>query len=178
MKKIITLIAIFITVLSFGQKGNLIQLKDGTILYTGVVQLNTSLKKNDLYINAKKFFVEKLASRKEDIQTNDNLDTVTSKGFFVIYWKSSFLYTRETRIWHSVKLYLKDGKYKYEITDFSGEYFLPSDEYPSGGWNKMDLVNFKFYDSETVKHDINKEILKEIDELKKCMSKKNSASDF
>lgn len=178
MKSILALI-LLTPLFSIGQN-NEIPLKDGELNYSEVVVLDSTFKKNDLYINAKKFFVDVYHSAKDVIQLDDkDAGIVIGKGYFETLWKANFLYTYQLQIWHTIKISIKDGKYKYEITDFRYKYYVAPDKYSSGGWNEGNLKDWKkVHNGEK---SIQEAILKEeaeISQLKTYMSKRSSTADF
>lgn len=103
---------------------------------------------------------------------------IVGKGVFKAPINFGFLVgIKIVKVSHIVKLFFKDGKYKYEITELSGEYF--SDEY---GSRPMPISN-KGYGSNKKNYnkfleDINSEILSTISDLKNAMSKPISVDNF
>ena len=177
--KSILVCALFLPLFSIGQNKE-IPIKDGEINFTEVVILDSSFKKNDLFINAKKFFVDVYHSGKDVIQLEDkDAGIVIGKGYFVTLWKASFLFTYEFQVWHTIKISLKDGKYKYEISDFRYKYYTPPSQYSIGGWNEGNLKDWKkAHNGEKTIQDAMVKQDAEIVQLKDYMSKKASTSDF
>ena len=170
---------LLLPLISMGQSKE-IPLKDGEINFSEVVLLDSTFKKNDLYINANKFFVDVYHSAKDVIQLDDkDAGIVIGKGYFETLWKANFLITYQLQIWHTIKISIKDGSYKYEITDFRYKYYVSPRKYSSGGWNEGNLKDWKM--EHNGEKTIQEAILKqeaEIVQLKSYMSKKASASDF
>ena len=118
MKKIILTIIIFLPMLAFAQKdtvGMNIPVKDGSIIYTGVVNINGK-SKDDLYRNAKQWFVDYFKSSHDVIQNQDKeKGLIIAKG--IVHFTASFGY-QLTTTWYdkfTIKLEFKDGKYRYSI---------------------------------------------------------------
>lgn len=117
MKNILTSI-LFVIATSFtnGQEKllDILPIENGSVTYTGIVQVD-SASKNNLYFRAKKWFVDYYKSAKDVIQLDDKDNgEITGKGFFKISY-----YTREPYINHTISILVKDGRFKYIITDFS-----------------------------------------------------------
>ncbi len=165
---IIVLVSVFSTG-AFAQKN----IVDGKIYYSGVITVDSTLKKDVLYINVKKFFVDIFKSGKDVIQLDDKeAGVVIGKGYFIVPFKANFMYTYEMQVWHLIRLAVKDGKYKYEISDFSYKYLL--DKY---GWQEGSLNNSKIHNYDKLLPEIDKEVQDEISEIKKHLVQKVS-SDF
>jgi hypothetical protein len=83
---------------------------------------------------------------------------------------------------HTIKIIVKDGRYKFEITDFSGTYYRQGDRYLSGGTEHIDIDNSdpKHFKKSTMKfrEKCHKHVLMLIDSLKKNMAKAYKKDDF
>lgn len=157
MKKILFLIAC-LPVLCFGQLSNKQQKLvdkyaldsanrifpqiDGQIIYTGIVQVD-SAKKDELFNRAKAWFVTQYKSANDVIQMEDKeAGILMGKGLFVELYNFGFLVGPvSVNVYHTVKVYVKDGKYKYEITDLNGKYYERPSKYSSGGLQSMPIGN-------------------------------------
>lgn len=182
MKKILVIIILLVSLKSFGQTTQLPMI-DGKVVYTEVVTLDSSFKKDDLYINAKKFFIDIFNSGKDVIQMEDkDAGIVIGKGFTSVNYKVNFLHTFPTKIWHTVKISIKEGKYKFEITNMTYYYLYVSDNQFSGRTIskdvKGDIEDFPKHNKDLVYNQVDKDIKDEIKKLKSYMSKKQSTSDF
>jgi hypothetical protein len=116
---------------TFKKLGNLLQLPiiDGKITYTGVVHVD-SLSSEELYKRSKRWFFDTYNSGKDVIQLDDKESgEIIGKGFFETYWQSSFLGGISINVYQTIKVQVKDGRYKYEITDFKVKYFVPASQY-------------------------------------------------
>lgn len=146
MKRILfSLTFILITSFVFGQDKllGILPLKDGNVNYSGVVQVDSiskdTTKKDELYKRAKRWFIDTYNSAKDVIQLDDKENgEIIAKGFFEVSRQVGFLLTTQTfNIWQTFKIQVKDGRYKYEITDFriksiTGEMDQPLEKWMSG----------------------------------------------
>jgi len=113
---ILLLIFSSLTFSIFGQNKllDILPIQDGIVTYTGIVQVD-SISKNTLYLRAKQWFVKTYKSAKDVIQLDDKENgEITGKGNFQISY-----YTRDSYINHTVSIYVKEGRYKYIITQFT-----------------------------------------------------------
>ena len=83
---------------------NVLPLKNGKVTYTNVIQTD-SLSKDELYKRAKIW----LACTYELVKLDDK-DELIGRGY--IY------YSGGVYVWQTIKIQMKNGRYKYEITDF------------------------------------------------------------
>jgi len=117
MKKIISLLILSsLTFHVFGQEKflDILPLQDSIVTYSGVVQVD-SADMNTLYLRAKKWFVMTYKSAKDVIQLDDKENgEITGKGDFKIEY-----YNLAPNISHTISIFVKDGRYKYVITQFS-----------------------------------------------------------
>jgi hypothetical protein len=105
---------------------------DGKYKYTEVVKLDSTLSKNELYNRAKFLITDMYKSAKDVIQLDDKENgIILVKGLFEQYWQSSALGGNNVRVYHKLTLYLKDGRYKYEISDFVVDYSVSGTKYTS-----------------------------------------------
>jgi hypothetical protein len=112
-------IIIIMTIVTFSLKAqeklfDILPLKNDYVTYSGVVEVD-SIDKKDLHKRAKKWFVNNYKSANDVIQLEDiENGEIIGKGYFTISY-----YTRDPRISHTISIFVKDGRYKYVITDFS-----------------------------------------------------------
>ena len=108
------------------------------ITYSEVVKVDGN--KDELYSRAREWFAKTYNSAQSVIQM-DTKDKIVGKALMQVYYKGGdFGYINYT-----VSIYLKDGKYKYEITDFYhtgeersggvyiGNYYVPTPNIPDYG---------------------------------------------
>ena len=166
MKKVI-IIAVLLPLFAFAQKNvseKIFPEVNGEINYTEVVKVDSTIKKDELYVNAKAWFVGTYKSANDVLQMQDKeAGVLIGKGIFEIPYK---LFVGSTRVSvnHTIKVYVKDGKYKYEITDLEGK------QLTTYGWKSFDINK--------AKNDINKKILSIISSLKTAMQKPITSKDF
>lgn len=88
--------------------------KDGKVLYEGVVEVSGKTK-DQLYKNAKKWFVDAFRSSKDVIQSDDkDGGQIIGKGWFY-----STNTTEKYRIQTTIQVDCKDGRYRYRIYDIA-----------------------------------------------------------
>lgn len=142
--------------------------KDGVIMYTDVVQVDSSLKKSELFNRAKAWIAMEYKSANAVIQMEDkDAGILIGKGVFVVVWSLGLIKNMEADVPHTIKLLFKDGKYKYEITDLS---YRDSDG--NSHSLKQNGLSKKFLLA------VNDEIMSTINSLEEAMSKPVSVEDF
>jgi hypothetical protein len=106
---------------------------DGYYKYFEVIKLDSTANKLELYNRAKFLITDIYKSAKDVIQLDDKENgIIIVKGLFKQYWQSSILGGESINIYHTLTLSAKDGRYKYEITDFIVDYYVPGNAYASG----------------------------------------------
>lgn len=107
---------------AFGQSKQIVPTDSVTnkITYSGVVVLDSSAKKHELYSLTREWFVKAFRSAKDVIQIDDvNNGRIVGKGSTLVTYKNVFGSPNEGgNISFIITILLKDGRYKYEITDF------------------------------------------------------------
>jgi hypothetical protein len=89
---------------------------EGELIFTEVIPVNGSTK-DQLYIKAKHFFAKAFKSANDVIQLDDKESgTVVGKGFSEILINTGFSPVT-TRLYYSVKIEVKEGRYRYMIED-------------------------------------------------------------
>jgi len=182
MKKFIILILVLITINAklFGQV---------PLSYSEVIQVN-DVSKNELFDRAKLWFAISFKSSNSVLQIeNKEEGELVGKGFFKYYsniW--SVKHVTEGPIRFTIKIYIKDGRYKYEINDFihdpypvttpggalSVGFITTSVEYskPLGLLDSKSLYNRVWKD---VKSEIDIKIVAIVNNLKEEMMKKTES---
>ena len=93
------------------------------LTYTEVVKVDTLLKKDELYARARLWFVKIFVNAKNVLQIQDKESgELVGKG--AIKYNNTILGTKtvvDGWIRFTVNITIKDGKYKYEFTDFIHE---------------------------------------------------------
>lgn len=124
MKGIFTLIAILVSVQLFAQS-------DSTRPYTitGVVKVDSTLKKDLLYNSAYNWFVKTFNYANAVIQLHDK-DAGEIAGDGAMTYVSNNGSVASGTIKYNISIWIKDGKYKYEFTNFIHN-GTPSGEFPA-----------------------------------------------
>jgi hypothetical protein len=127
MKKVQFLITIvLISSTSYGQ--STLPKKDGKVTYTNVINVD-SVRKDELFVRAKKWFATTYKSANDVIQMDDkDAGEIVGKGNMQIKY-----YARNPRISHTITISVKDGKYRYTISDL---------EYSDIQGDKFNIENF------------------------------------
>ena len=88
-------------------------------------------------------------------------------------------------MYHTIKLYFKDGKYKYEITEFHGQYYHEKTKFTVGGMRDVYIMNNGYKKNKKNKKNYNKflvsvnlEVIATIESLKTSMNKPLTTKDF
>lgn len=109
---------------------------NGEYEYQDIVILDSTYKKDDLYRNAKLYFVDNYKSAKDVIQYDDKEQgKIIVKGFLNLKdYQDNFLTIIEYEwdVYYSTEITGKDGKYKYRIYNIHIKQTIKRDkEYPS-----------------------------------------------
>jgi len=147
MKKIIIPFLFCYCALTYGQDSifSAVPLKNGKIYYSGIVNID-SVSKDELYYRAKRWFVDTYSSAQDNIQIDDKENgEIVGKGCFRTYWDVTLLSGMEVNICQTVRILIKDGKYKYEFKDFFIRYYVAPDQSTNGSDVDMQLENWKSY---------------------------------
>lgn len=90
------------------------------VAYTGVIDVPGATK-NELYARGKVWFANAFKSAQNVIQADDkDAGLLVGKGWTQTYI-TIVLTPASEKLWYTVKLSFKDGKYRYVITDFMFE---------------------------------------------------------
>ena len=117
--------------------------KNGIVIYTDVIEVDSSIKKDELYNRAKSWFVTEYKSANAVLQMQDkDAGIIMGKGMFEAGYNMGLMVGLQiVNVYHTVKIFIKDGKYKYEITDLNGKYYSSATRYSSGGLNEFPIGN-------------------------------------
>lgn len=89
------------------------------ITYTDVVNVDTSISKQELYSRAREWFAKAYNSSQSVIQMDDKENgKIVGKALTQVYHKSLGSNYPSGHINYTISIYLKDGRYKYEVTNF------------------------------------------------------------
>lgn len=90
--------------------------KDSLIQYSGVINVDSSLSSNDLYLNAKKWIVESFHSGKAVTQIDDKDHNILMIKAYLDKGDYSTLGTTASyKFWFTLKIETKPGRYKYTL---------------------------------------------------------------
>jgi hypothetical protein len=92
----------------------------GKTLFMGIVKVD-SVSKDELYNRASTWFAKSFNSAQNVLQKNDRVDGVLiGRALFLHYMKGLLGENIQpgNAINYTISVYTKDGRYKYEITDF------------------------------------------------------------
>lgn len=107
--------------ISFGQTDTIPKV-NGEYEYQDIVILDSTYKKDDLYRNAKLYFVDNYKSAKDVIQYDDKEQgKIIGKGLFTLSDYQTIIFTpvSETRdVYYTTEITCKDGKYRYRLYGF------------------------------------------------------------
>lgn len=124
MKTITTIIAVLIVSIVQSQTttATVFPLENGKVLYTGVVKVDSTITKDELYKRAKKWFIDNYKSANDVIQMDDkDAGEIIGKGYFEERFQPAIGAGIDMKIYHIITISIKDGKYKYKITNFTSK---------------------------------------------------------
>src|ERR1700761_2725511 len=106
-----------------------VPVKDGQVIYTGVVEV-AGKTKDDLYRNAQQWFIDYFYSQKDVIQNKDKEDGLLfGRGVFYFTIGVGLGQTVNWANHVTIKIECKDNKYRYSF------YNMLANNYDSGGTN-------------------------------------------
>jgi hypothetical protein len=152
----------------------------GKITYMEIVGVDSSLKTNELFNNAREWFAKTYISSNEVIQLEDKEQgVIIGKGIIPVYYKYMGNNTQDGYMNYTISVYLKDGRYKYELTDFSHEpHLIGGNNY--GSAEEMLNTNKVGYQKilNNMLNQMNIKVNEVIKSLKLAMGKKNSFNNW
>lgn len=154
--------------------------------FTEIINVDSNISKDILYTNARLWFMNTFKDSKSVLEVDDRVNyTIAGKGNFN-YEPRVFSGSEGTRgyISFSVYIFIKNGKYKYEITNFYHNSSSLRNSFPLGlitddkeyTGKKHSLVGNGWYNrvNNDIKEQINLQMENIISDLKKNMLKNNS----
>lgn len=126
-----TTVFLLMTICLFGQKQKDVTptfpFDDETkrISYAEVVLVDSSISKNELYSRGREWFAKAYKSSTDVIQMDDKESgKIVGKALMQVYHKALGGNYKSGYINYTISLYFKDGRYKYEVTNFhhTGQY--------------------------------------------------------
>ena len=120
MKKIIlifVIVSLFSGILKAKKPQVTLPERDGVVIYTEVVEVD-GVTKGDLFARGMEWVAKNYVSANHVVQFKDKeAGTIVGKANLRVYIKNPIKFNFGV-VKYTVSLYLKDGKYKYEFTDF------------------------------------------------------------
>jgi hypothetical protein len=113
------------------------------ITYSEVVTVDSSTSKNELYSRGREWFAKAYKSSTDVLQMDDKESgKIVGKALMQVYHKALGSNYKSGYINYTISLYLKDGRYKYEITNFhhTGQYVGDGNSIPDYGVCE-DMIN-------------------------------------
>ena len=99
---------------------NVFPTKDGRIYYSEIITVDSSLTADNLYQNAKSWASLTFRSAKDATQSDDPVSkTIIIKSYVA---KGHNAYVTNPQNWFVLKIEMKDGRYKYTLTDVRYEF--------------------------------------------------------
>jgi hypothetical protein len=150
---------------------NILPVKESKVNYSEVITVD-SASKDVLYNRAKRWYVDVYNSAQNVIQLDDKENgEIVGKGNFDVYWNMGALVgTEKVAIYHKLSIFLKDGRYKYEIADLIVHIQLH--EYPIEAYSKNGKTAGRLYQATDDK------IQHIIESLKKAMQGDKEKNDW
>ncbi|MBP9927607.1 MAG: DUF4468 domain-containing protein [Cyclobacteriaceae bacterium] len=96
--------------------------KEGLIVYTEIVEVDSTLKAVDLYLNAKNWIVEAFKSSQAVIEIDEKEARVIA---IKAYIQKHVSYV-SPKIWFTLKIEMKDGRYRYTLSNTKVTYDVSS----------------------------------------------------
>lgn len=142
MKKALLLLLLF-PAFSFSQEYQLPTDSTGRMIYSDVVRVD-SVNADELFARARQWFATAFVSAKDVIQNEDKQShTITARPSMVVTWTAMGSASEMGVVSYTVKVFTKDERYRYEITDFYFRGQMSSGEFiemhsPQNGFRKKD----------------------------------------
>jgi len=119
---IIALMMCLVSSMSFGQKETPklpIDSLTSKITYSEVVYVDSLANKQELFSRAREWFAKSYKSSTNVIQMEDKESgKIVGKALMQVYHKALGSNYPSGYINYTISIYIKDGRYKYEVTDF------------------------------------------------------------
>ncbi|MGN6297923.1 MAG: DUF4468 domain-containing protein [Ginsengibacter sp.] len=185
MKKLIPLCLFFFPLLANSQVSNDLHIlpeENSIPTYTQIITIDSATQ-TELFNRAKIWFVDHYNDAKNVLQINDKESGILAgKGIIPIQFnikifdgKDSISARQSLDIYHTIKIFIKDGKYKFVITDLKGVFNYERIGNYQQEPTDFPLVNRGYkaveYAQRQVLMQTNAAILKMIESLKEGMQK-------
>lgn len=91
----------------------------GKITYTEVVKVDSTATKDELYSRAREWFAKAYKSSTNVIQMEDKESgKIVGKALTQVFYQAMKSNYSGGYFHYTISIYIKDGRYKYEVTDF------------------------------------------------------------
>jgi len=98
---------------------------EGRVEYAEVVKLDSTYTDDLLFKNARQWLVDNFKSGKDVLQTEDKEGGyIIGQGFFSMMTNPVSLFYSNSQIWFSMKIEVKDGRYRYTFYDIIYKYTM------------------------------------------------------
>lgn len=157
------------------------------IIFTEVVKVDSNITKDELYKRARLWYADAFKNSKEVLQISDKESgELVGKALFS-YYSNYFTGSGATigSVKYTIKIYVKNGRYKYEITDFVHEAYRTNERPKNIGLIMSDtFVHLGFIGGKSIDKKIWNELKEDCDEearvlisnLKEYMNKPTASS--
>ena len=109
------------------------------VKYSEVIEVNPDVKKEKLFEAVRKWFSETYVSSKAVLEISDKeTGEISGKGAMTVFYKMPIVVGRDVNITYSISVWVKDGKYKYEIKNIFGRYYTVDNSYTT-----FEINNYK-----------------------------------
>lgn len=138
------------------------------ITYSQIVLLDSSAKQTELFVKAREWFSKTYKSSQDVIQMDDKESgIIIGKALLNVYYKTLGITFNSGYINYTIKFSVKDGKYKYEISDFyhTGGY-INGHKQPDGGPCEKLFQNKKGVNGNSYERTYEKYLIEMDDEIK------------
>ncbi len=172
MKKIV-LILFLLPIAVLAQEYNLPTDSTGRMIYSDVVRVD-SVNADELFARARQWFATAFVSAKDVIQNEDKQNhAITAKPTTIITYTAMGSASEMGVVSYTVKVFTKDERYRYEVTDFYFRGQMSSGSFiemgsPQNGYRKKDW--------ERAREQVNTEARALIESLKNAMQVKSEGS--
>lgn len=128
MKRILLLLLVCLPFLGVAQKGAPvlpIDKETGRIIYTEVVPVDSATTQQELFSRGREWFAKAYKNSNKVIQLEDKENgKLLGKALMQVYDKTLGISHESGYMNYTIALYMKNGRYKYEITNFhhTGQY--------------------------------------------------------
>lgn len=149
------------------------------ITYSEIVYVDSLTNKHELFVRAREWLAKVYRSSTDVIQMEDKENgIIVGKALVEVFFKYLGLDAPGGYIHYTISIYTRDGRYKYEITDFyhTGKYVGNQDFGVCEKWintthKTLGISNQKFYNSYL--NQMDRSIKRHISDLKSAMASRS-----